>query len=105
MRSLIKIFVILLKIFNFLFDFIVGKLWEEAKKHGNSLYQSLGSSEDYVLAGYTKAAELEEFWDETQKVGDLRHFFNGGVRCVLKVIKLQASKKERMINNSISKQT
>ncbi|WAR15387.1 PK3CA-like protein [Mya arenaria] len=66
-------------------------LWLEARRQ--PLFHKLGEQVQYIFVGITQDAELEEFYDETRRLCDLKLF-----QPILKVIEPKGNREEKMLN-------
>lgn len=73
---------------------IKAELWQQCKKY--PLFHLLAEPSSYIFISVTKDAELEEFYDETRRLCDLRLF-----QPILKVIEPMGNKEEKMLNYEI----
>ena len=72
-------------------------LWVEAKRQ--PLFHKLGDPGQYIFVGITQDAEMEEFYDETRRLCDLRLF-----QPILKVIEPRGNREEKMLNYEIGEE-
>jgi phosphatidylinositol-4,5-bisphosphate 3-kinase len=74
---------------------IKNDLWVEAKK--NIFYRLLNESNSYIFIAVTQDSKLEEFYDESRRLCDLRLF-----QPILKLIEPEGNKDEKILNSEIS---
>ena len=70
-------------------------LWTEAKK--NVLYRLLNESNCYIFVSVTQDSKVEEFYDESRRLCDLRLF-----QPILKLIEPEGNKEEKILSSVIS---
>ena len=70
-------------------------LWSEAKK--NVLYRLLNESNCYIFVSVTQDSKVEEFYDESRRLCDLRLF-----QPILKLIEPEGNKEEKILSSEIS---
>ena len=70
-------------------------LWSEAKK--NVLYRMLYESNCYIFVSVTQDSKIEEFYDESRRLCDLRLF-----QPILKLIEPEGNKEEKILTSEIS---
>ncbi|XP_065568407.1 phosphatidylinositol 4,5-bisphosphate 3-kinase catalytic subunit alpha isoform-like [Artemia franciscana] len=80
---------------NWKLEEIKGNLWREIKKY--PLHHKISEPSSYIFKSVTTDATVEEFYDESRMLCDLRLF-----QPILKVIEPHGNKIEKMINSEIS---
>ncbi|RWS15774.1 Phosphatidylinositol-4:5-bisphosphate 3-kinase catalytic subunit alpha-like isoform [Dinothrombium tinctorium] len=74
---------------------IKSEIWSEAKNH--VLYRLLNEPSSYIFIAVTQDAKLEEFYDESRRLCDLRLFYP-----ILKLVEPKGNKEEKILNSDIS---
>ncbi|CAG2164937.1 unnamed protein product [Oppiella nova] len=74
---------------------IKSDLWVEAKK--NVFYRVLNDCNSYIFVSVTQDSKVEEFYDESRRLCDLRLF-----EPILKLIEPEGNKEEKILSSEIS---